>query len=92
MEGIAVDTHVKRLSRVLGLSSEKTPEKIERDLMAIVPKKEWTIFSHLLIHHGRARCIARNPDCVGCEINELCPKIGVALKIRPRKIAYDELG
>lgn len=90
-EGVVVDTHVGRLSRRLGLTNETDPVKVEHELAAIVPKKEWTMFSHLLIHHGRARCMARNPDCVGCEINELCPKIGVAFKPRPRKIAYDEL-
>ncbi|MBI2605313.1 MAG: endonuclease III [Deltaproteobacteria bacterium] len=90
-EGVVVDTHVGRLSRRLGLTKQTDPVKVEHELAAIVPKKEWTMFSHLLIHHGRARCMARNPDCVGCEISELCPKIGVMLKTRPRKIAYDEL-
>ena len=77
-EGIVVDTHVARLSRRLGLSREKTPEKIEEDLMQLVPRAEWTLFSHWLIWHGRRRCLARNPDCGNCEIGKLCPRIGLA--------------
>src|SRR5689334_9516790 len=75
--GIVVDTHVARLSGRLGLSSQKAPEKIELDLMELVPQDQWTVFSHLLIWHGRRRCFARNPDCPGCEIKKLCPRIGV---------------
>ncbi len=76
-EGIVVDTHVTRLSRRLGLTREKTPEKIERALIKIVPCEDWIDFSHLLIWHGRKRCIARKPDCIQCEVANLCPKIGV---------------
>ena len=72
-EGIVVDTHVKRLGRRLGLTGQSAPEKIERDLMAVVPKSNWAIFSHLLIHHGRAICVAAKPDCDVCPINKLCP-------------------
>jgi endonuclease-3 len=72
-EGIVVDTHVQRLSGLLKLSGEKTPEKIERDLMALVPGKDWTIFSHLMILHGRRTCIARRPRCEVCTINRYCP-------------------
>jgi endonuclease-3 len=61
--GVVVDTHVTRLSHRLGLTQEKTAEKIERDLIQIVPKKDWVIFSHLLIYHGRKACKARNPQC-----------------------------
>lgn len=75
--GVVVDTHVARLSGRLGLSPEKTPEKIEQDLMQLVPQQEWTLFSHLLIWHGRRRCFARNPDCPGCELKAVCPRIGV---------------
>jgi endonuclease-3 len=75
--GVVVDTHVARLSQRLGLTKQKTPEKIERDLMALVPQKQWTLFSHWLIWHGRRRCDARRPDCVNCEIKKLCPRIGV---------------
>jgi len=75
--GVVVDTHVARLSQRLGLTREKTPEKIERDLMALVPQKQWTLFSHWLIWHGRRRCAARRPDCANCEIQKLCPRIGV---------------
>ncbi len=76
--GITVDTHVLRLSRRLGLSQETDPEKVERDLMALVPKKDWTMFSHRLIFHGRALCQARKPNCSGCPLREYCPKIGVS--------------
>jgi len=75
--GVVVDTHVARLSGRLGLSAQKEPEKIELELMQLVPQDEWTLFSHLLIWHGRRRCFARNPDCPGCEIRKLCPRIGV---------------
>jgi endonuclease-3 len=75
--GIVVDTHVGRLSGRLGLTREKAPEKIELALMPMVPQDDWTLFSHLLIWHGRRRCYARNPDCGNCEVMELCPKIGV---------------
>jgi endonuclease-3 len=75
--GVVVDTHIARLSQRLGLTRQKTPEKIERDLMALVPQKKWTLFSHWLIWHGRRRCAARKPDCLNCEIKKLCPQIGV---------------
>jgi endonuclease-3 len=75
--GVVVDTHVARLSQRLGLTKQKTPEKIERDLMAIVPQKQWALFSHWLIWHGRRRCSARKPDCGHCEVLKLCPRIGV---------------
>ncbi len=70
--GITVDTHVGRLSRRLGLSGEEDPEKLERDLMAIVPEKDWTIFSHRLIAHGRAVCQARKPKCGQCALAPYC--------------------
>lgn len=72
-EGIAVDTHVKRLSGRLALSSAMSPEKIERDLMEIVPKKDWLDFNYLLVNHGRKICQARKPLCPECAINSLCP-------------------
>ena len=75
--GVVVDTHVARLSQRFGLTKQKTPEKIERDLMALVPQKQWTLFSHWLIWHGRRRCDARRPDCAHCEIRKLCPRLGV---------------
>ena len=75
--GIVVDTHVARLARRLGLTAEKTPEKIEPALQKLVPQDQWTLFSHWLIWHGRRRCFARNPDCANCEIEHLCPRIGV---------------
>ena len=75
--GVVVDTHVARLSQRLGLTKQKTPEKIEKDLMGLVPQNQWTLFSHWLIWHGRRRCFARKPDCANCEILKLCPCIGV---------------
>lgn len=71
-EGVTVDTHVSRISKRLGLTSEKTPEKIEKDLMNIIPKKDWIIFSHLLIDHGRTVCKARKPECENCFLSNLC--------------------
>jgi endonuclease-3 len=71
--GITVDTHVTRLSNLLGLTSQKDAVKIEHDLMPLVPQKDWTIISHLLILHGRAICIANRPKCGECVLNDLCP-------------------
>src|SRR5262245_23813177 len=71
-ESVVVDTHVQRLSRRLDLSTESTPEKIERDLMRIVPREKWIEFAHLLIHHGRAKCTALRPKCAECPIENLC--------------------
>ncbi len=72
-DGVVVDTHVSRLSQRLKLSTRKTPEKIEKDLMALVPQYLWCDFSHLLIFHGRQCCAARKPDCAACCAAELCP-------------------
>lgn len=72
-EGIVVDTHVMRLSHRLRLTRQTDPEKIEQDLMKLVPRKHWTNWSHWLIWHGRRRCFARRPDCHHCEILGLCP-------------------
>jgi endonuclease-3 len=76
-EGIVVDTHVGRLSRRMGLTRQTDPVKVEKALVKIVPKEDWTLFSHLLIWHGRRRCSARKPDCAQCEISAACPKKGV---------------
>jgi endonuclease-3 len=81
-EGVVVDTHVQRLSTRLGLTQQTTPEKIEQDLMKLIPQSRWTLFSHWLIWHGRRRCFARNPDCPGCEVRDLCPS---ADKCGPRR-------
>lgn len=78
--GITVDTHVKRLSYRLGLTTNTEPEKIERDLMAILPPKDWTMFSHRMIFHGRQICIARRPLCEKCALARICPKNGVVEK------------
>lgn len=75
--GVVVDTHVARLSHRFGFTAHQAPEKIETDLMALVPQKQWALFSHLLIWHGRRRCYARKPDCANCEVLKLCPRIGV---------------
>jgi endonuclease-3 len=72
-EGVVVDTHVSRLSQRLGLTRQTDPVKIEIQLMKLVPRPDWTLFSHLLIWHGRRRCTARNPNCPSCELNSLCP-------------------
>ena len=72
VEGIAVDTHVKRLSFRLGLTENTNPDKIEKDLMNLIPKRSWDIFSLLLIHHGRKVCTARKPLCKDCILNRLC--------------------
>lgn len=72
-EGVVVDTHVMRLSTKLGLTDKKDPEKIEQDLMKIVPKEHWIDFSHMLILHGRDICTARPHTCEGCPLGDLCP-------------------
>jgi len=79
-EGIVVDTHVARLAKRFELTQKDEPDKIETDLMRLVPRSQWTIFSHWLIWHGRRRCFARNPDCPNCEIGSLCPSYGKFVK------------
>ncbi len=79
-EGIVVDTHVARLSHRLRLTRHVDPEKIERDLMKLVPREHWTDWSHWLIWHGRRRCFARKPDCANCEIFRLCPSGKIFLR------------
>jgi len=76
--GLTVDTHMIRINRRLGLTKNTDAVKIEFDLMPLVPKKDWTNYSHLIIHHGRVRCSARKPDCSHCEIQDLCPSKGKA--------------
>lgn len=71
--GVVVDTHVQRLSTRLGLTRQTTPEKIEQELIKLIPRAQWTLFSHWLIWHGRRRCMARKPDCPGCELRTICP-------------------
>jgi endonuclease-3 len=75
--GVVVDTHVTRLSRRLGLTTEKDPVRIERVLMAMLPKKEWIDFSHRLVWHGRQICVARKPLCSQCPLLPVCPQVGV---------------
>jgi len=79
--GVVVDTHVARLSRRMGFSKHKEPEKIERDLMELFPQKEWIALGHRLIRHGRRYCTARKPDCPTCPVRKLCPKIGVEQRL-----------
>ena len=71
--GIVVDTHVKRLANRMGFTNKNDPDKIEQDLMGLVPKEEWTSFSHTLIWHGRQTCLALRPKCPECKVNHLCP-------------------
>ena len=76
-EGVVVDTHVGRLSRRMGLTRHLDPVKVESALVRLIPKEDWTLVSHLLIAHGRKRCMARNPNCAQCELRKLCPQRGV---------------
>ena len=75
-EGIVVDTHVARLAHRFEFTRKQDPEKIEEDLMRLVPRSQWTSFSHWLIWHRRRRCFARNPDCLNCELGPVCPSFG----------------
>lgn len=75
--GVVVDTHVKRISNLLGLTEESNPERIEVDLMAILPKTQWISFSHRVIHHGRQVCIARRPRCDECPLLTCCSRVGL---------------
>jgi len=72
-EGVVVDTHVGRISRLLGLTRQTDAVKVEQDLMQLVPRDEWTLFSHLLIFLGRSVCVARRPRCGECVLSDLCP-------------------
>lgn len=76
--GIVVDTHVLRLSYRIGLSTEKTPVKVEKDLMKLYPQEEWISAGHVIVWHGRRTCYARKPNCGGCTLQKICPKKGVA--------------
>jgi len=92
--GIVVDTHVKRISKVLGLTTQSDPAKIEKDLCKIIPEEFWIKFPHWLILHGRKTCVARRPQCLQCPILKECPRIG--LKRLPmakakRSLSFDEL-
>jgi endonuclease-3 len=79
-EGIAVDVHVKRLSQRLGLAKQEDPEKIEQDLLALVPRKYWLDFNYLIVNHGRAVCLARKPKCPACKLRFLCPSANKDVK------------
>jgi endonuclease-3 len=81
--GVVVDTHVTRLSHRLGFAHEKTAEKIERELIPIVPKKDWVIFPHLMIYHGRKICKARNPLCAECVVEKQCPSSYLKTGVMP---------
>ena len=80
VSGVVVDTHVYRITHRLGLTTGTTPEKVENDLMRLIPSKEWINFSHRVIHHGRQVCLARNPRCDICVLEKQCHKIGVRKK------------
>lgn len=87
--GVVVDTHVGRLSGRLGLTKNTAPEKIEQDLIKLVPQNQWAVLSHWLIWHGRRRCMARKPDCASCEIRDLCPSADMFLssqEIKSRRL------
>lgn len=75
--GVVVDTHVRRISNLLGLTTSNNPEIIERDLIAVLPKKEWIDYSHRMIYLGRGICIARRPNCVECPMLNFCPRVGL---------------
>jgi endonuclease-3 len=75
--GVVVDTHVKRITNLLGITKSTSPEQIERDLMELVPQSEWVNFSHRLIHHGRRICIARRPKCLECPLLNCCRRVGL---------------
>jgi endonuclease-3 len=79
-DGVVVDTHVTRLAKRFKFTNKSDPEKIETDLMKLVPRADWTHLSHWLIWHGRRRCYARNPDCINCEVGTLCPSYGKETK------------
>jgi endonuclease-3 len=85
--GVVVDTHVARLSARLGLTRQTDPKKIEPVLMKLVPQKDWTLFSHWLIFHGRRRCKAIRPDCPNCEIKDLCPSYPRFMKLSAKRSA-----
>jgi len=89
-EGIVVDTHVTRLSQRLRLTKHVEPEKIEQDLMKLVPRQHWTNWSHWLIWHGRRRCFARKPDCGHCEILRLCPSGKIFLRTGQARLVEEE--
>ena len=84
-DGITVDTHVKRLAARLGLTTATDPVKVERDLMAIIPRESWREISHLLIWHGRRLCTARKPACHECPLNDICPSACKPADYRPGK-------
>ena len=71
-DGVTVDTHVKRITNLMGLVKSENPIKIEKELMKIIPKKYWIVFSHYMVLHGRSTCVARRPQCSECEVLELC--------------------
>jgi endonuclease-3 len=79
-QAIAVDTHVKRVTHRLGWSKSDDPDKIEFELMEVIPRDRWTLACHQLVFHGRNICLARNPKCSICPVNKLCPQVGVAVK------------
>lgn len=87
--GITVDTHLGRLSRRMGLSTHTNPVKVERDLMQLIPRRSWTLFSHRMIHHGRKLCKARRPRCAECALLKFCPRLGVVEPL-PESISPQE--
>lgn len=91
-DGVTVDTHVKRLAARLGLTAESDPVKVERDLMAVIPRESWIEIAHLLIWHGRRVCTARKPDCPNCTLNDICPSAFMSANYRPSAGVTTEAG
>lgn len=89
IQGVTVDTHVKRLTNLLGLTTHSDPIKIEQDLMKLIPKVDWENFSIMTIFHGRAICNARKPNCPDCELAELCPSENLPVKARAKSQSID---
>lgn len=91
IQGVTVDTHVKRITNLLGLTVHQDPIKIEQDLMKLIPKVDWENFSIMTIYHGRAICNARKPQCLDCELAELCPSAGRSVKTNAKSVTKNRL-
>jgi endonuclease-3 len=90
-EGVVVDTHVGRISRRLGLTKQPDAVRAERDLVTVIPREHWIAYSHWLIDHGRAVCTARAPKCERCPLEDLCPRVGVKVGVKPKSRKKDRL-
>ena len=90
-EGVVVDTHVGRISRRLGLTKQPDAVRAERDLVTVIPREHWIAYSHWLIDHGRTVCTARAPKCERCPLEDLCPRVGVKVGVKPKSRKKDRL-